>query len=190
MEYKLTDHVKQRYAERIMDRNDKTDIAVYISNNASKIYQDIEKMILYGIEIYEGASVVDYNKRPVKVILNGHWVVIIDPQTNRVVTLFEIDLGLGKEFNDQYIQRLCAKLHDAQRRYHEAEEEIIARTQTYKDLQEENNIKIAEYRKMIKSLENQNQNLAELIQEEDNNRMIADQEVREVIATFVGKKVF
>ena len=45
MDYKITEHAKQRYAERIMDRDNKIDIAVYINQNEEKIRQDILKMI-------------------------------------------------------------------------------------------------------------------------------------------------
>ena len=190
MNYKLTDHVKQRYAERIIDKTNKTDIIAYVAENQNKIYQDIEKMVDYGVVLYTGASAVDYNKSLVQVILNGHWVVIVDPKQEKVVTLFEIDLGLGKEFNDEYINRLLEKLNAAKEKCEEKIKEIEQNVVDFNGIIDENEVKIREYKTFIKSLEQQNSNMAAIITEAKHNKLIAEQEVRDIIAIFCGKKVF
>ncbi len=190
MKYKLTEHVKQRYAERIMDREEKIDILTFVNKHQEKIFTDIEKMIEYGEIIYEGVSTKDYNKSVVQVVLNGCWILILDPKKETVVTLFEIDLGLGKEFNEEYIGKLLAKLRDAKARYNEKVAELDQRVKGFNELIDENDEKIREYRAYIKSLEQQNSNMVALITENNNNKSMAEQEVREIIGSFVGKKVF
>lgn len=190
MTYKLSEHVKQRYAERIIDKTNKTDIIAYVAENQNKIYQDIEKMVDYGEVLYTGASAVDWNKNPVQVILNGHWVVIVDPKQEKVVTLFEIDLGLGKEFNDDYISRLLEKLNDAKEKCSEEIKKLEESMNQFNEMIEANEAKIREYKTLIKSLEQQNMNMTAIIAEDKTNRVIAEQEVRDIVAIFCGKKVF
>lgn len=190
MEYTLTEHVKQRYAERLKDKTDKSDISVFIAQNQDRIFKDIEKMVDYGKVLYTGASVVDYNKAVVQVILNGHWVLICDPKQKRVVTLFEIDLGLGKDFNDEYVIKLLEKLATAQASYDETVKTVDEQDVMYQNLISENETKIKEYRSFIKALEEQNENYVSIRKSINNNKIIAEQQIRDVIAVFCGKKVF
>ena len=189
MTYILTKHAKERYAQRIMDRDNKTDVAVFIAQHEEKIQQDIEKMIGYGTVLYEGVSTSIANNSIVTVILNGHWVLIIDPKKNTVITLFEIDLGLGKEFNDSYIQKIREKLDEATAEYERVATAIDNETKSYQEKLNENLALIDEYKKNIKSLEKQNSNLQELINETNTNKRIAEDNVREIVGIFVGKKV-
>ena len=190
MNYKITEHAKQRYAERIMDRDGKTEVAVFVSQHQQKIQEDIGKMIDFGEIIYTGVSTSDYNKNVVDVILNGHWIVITDPKNEKVITLFEIDLGLGKEFNDEYITKLLEKLNAAKAKYQEQADRIDQTVKEYNELIDKNDEQIRVYRSFIKSLESQNSNMVGLIAESKNNKTMAEQEVREIVGTFCGKKVF
>ena len=188
--YKISEHAKQRYAERIMNRENKTDVASFVNQHQQKIQEDITKMLAFGEVIYTGVSVADNNKNLVNVILNGHWVVITDPNSEKVVTLFEIDLGLGKEFNDEYISKLKEKLDMAKANYEEEVERLDKNNAEYNEIIDKNEEKIREYRSFIKSLETQNTNMTNLIMENKNNKLMAEQEVRDIVAMFCGKKVF
>ena len=188
MEYKLTEHVKQRYAERIMDKSD--NVQSFIATHQEKIYTDIEKMVDYGKTLYLGASVVDYNKAVVQVILNGHWVIICDPKQGKVVTLFEIDLGLGKEFNDNYISKLLEKLETAKEEFNEENDRLEEQDKTYAEQIKQNEEQINQYKGFIKSLVEQNNMLEGLRQELKQNKNMAEQNVRDIVAVFCGKKVF
>lgn len=188
--YKISEHAKQRYAERIMDREDKTDAALFVSQHQQKIQEDINKMVEFGEVIYTGVSTSDNNKNVVDVILNGHWVIIVDVKNEKVVTLFEIDLGLGKEFNDEYIARLKEKLDVAKARYKEEAKRLDKNNAEYNEIIDRNEEKIREYKSFIKSLETQNTNMVNLIAENKNNKLMAEQEVQDIVAVFCGKKVF
>lgn len=191
MDYKITEHAKQRYAERIMDRDNKTDIAVYINQNEEKIRQDILKMITFGTVIYTGKPVNNTNNNnTVDVILKDHWIVLVDKSQGKVVTLFEIDLGVGKEFNDEYIGKLLERLNVAKEKYAEEVKAIDQGTADFNEIIDENEGKIREYKAYIKSLEQQNTNMVGLIAESKNNKAMAEQEVRDIVSVFCGKKVF
>lgn len=182
MEYTLTNHVRERYAERIMGRDNKMDIQAFISAHEDKIYDDIEKMIEYGEVIYEGQQVRSKDTRPCKYILRNDWLIVINPQDKKVVTLYKIDLGAGEELNKTYINMMMARLKSAKQASAEKVEVLKQTESGYREAIEENDSLIEDYKKKIKSLENQNDSLNKLLQEEKNNILIAEEEIRDIIS--------
>lgn len=187
---KVSNHAKERYSERIMDKDNKADMLVFIQKNEQKIKEDIFKMITYGELLYSGKPTVDYNKQPVDIFLKDTWVVIVDITKQNVITLYSIDLGLGDEFNKQYIEKLLEKLKQAKERHEEALIGINTQIDTYNTIIKENVDQISEYRRIIKSLENQNQGYLEVIDNLRVENTAAERGVRDVIAVMTGKKVF
>ena len=187
---KVSNHAKERYSERIMDKDNKADMLVFIQKNEQKIKEDIFKMITYGELLYSGKPTVDYNKQPVDIFLKDTWVVIVDITKQNVITLYSIDLGLGDEFNKQYIEKLLEKLKQAKERHEEALIGINTQIDTYNTIIKENVDQINEYRRIIKSLENQNQGYLEVIDNLRVENTVAERGVRDVIAVMTGKKVF
>ena len=190
MDLKLTQHVKERYAQRIMGRQEKIDASIFVARHEDKIVKDIENMVKYGETIYKGPPLNDKNGQPVSIILNGSWVVIMDPKVKRVITLFKIDLGLDKEFNDNYILRLKEQLEESKKQYEEAKKKIDSEIGSYKESLADNQSLINEYRSSINALETQNRFLQGLIDEAENNKYIAGKCVRDAVGAFTGKPVF
>lgn len=187
---KLSNHAKERYAERIMDKDNKTDINVFIQKNEQKIKEDIFKMITYGELLYSGRPTVDYNKQLVDIFLKDTWVIIIDIAKQNVITLYSIDLGLGDDFNKEYINKLLEKLSSAKQRYEEAQIGINTQIETYNTIVKENIDMINDYRSKIKILEKQNQGYLDVIDTLRVENTAAEREVRDVVAVMIGKKVF
>ena len=187
---KLSNHAKERYAERIMDKDNKADVLVFIQKHEQKIKEDIFKMITYGELLYSGKPTVDYNKQPVDIFLKDTWVIIVDIAKQNVVTLYSIDLGLGDEFNKEYINRLLEKLKQAKERHEEALIGINTQTETYNSIIKENIEQINNYRQIVKNLEKQNQGYMDVIESLRFENTAAERGVRDVIATMTGKKVF
>ena len=102
----------------------------------------------------------------------------------------DIDLGLGDEFNKEYINRLLEKLKQAKERHEEALIGINTQTDTYNTIIKENVEQINQYRQIIKNLEKQNQGYMEVIDSLRVENTVAERGVRDVIATMIGKKVF
>ena len=187
---KFSQHSKERYAERIMDKDSKSDVAVFIAQNEQKIKEDICKMIQYGTLLFSGKSPHEYNKQPVDIFLNGTWIIIVDIAKCNVVTLYSIDLGLGNEFNQNYISKLMEKLNAAKVEYEEARLEIQTQKETYFSIIEENNKQINEYKQIVNSLQKQNQAYTDVIETLEADRIIAEKDIRDTIAIMIGKKVF
>ena len=61
MEFTISQHAKERYAERIMDKTHPTDVHIYINDNENKIITNINKMIEFGELIHSGKN-EDNNK--------------------------------------------------------------------------------------------------------------------------------
>lgn len=187
---KISQHAKERYAERIMDRDTILEINTFISTHEEKIQTDIKKMIEYGQLIYTGKSDYQFNKQPVDIYLNGTWVLIVDNKKQNVITLFSIDLGLGPELNNQYVTKLLEKLEAANSHLQEVIGENAIQSTTYKSLIEENKNVINSYRSLISSLMEQNEAYEGLLKTMQTNVSIAEKDVRDVVAIFTGKKVF
>ena len=187
---KLSQHSKERYSERIMDKDTKSDIAVFVVQHEQKIKEDIFKMIQYGTLLFSGKSNYEYNKQPVDIFLNGTWVIIVDIAKCNVITLYSIDLGVGSEFNQEYINKLMNKLNAAKDEYETVNIGIQTQKETYSSIIKENNEQINELKTMIKNLEKQNQAYLDVIESLDADRIVAEKEIRDIIATMIGKKIF
>lgn len=186
----LTRHSKERYAERIMGKESSNDINAFIAANEEKIRTDIESMVTYGSLIFKGKQ-LDYNdKQPVKVYLSGTWIIILDDKRDRVVTLYKIDLGLGEDFNKQYVEKLLEKLSAANEKLNSYYEESNNTRSEYSKMINDNNLLINEYRGYIKNLEELNRTYTDLINALTKNNSEAELEVRQCIGTIMGKKVF
>lgn len=187
---KISNHCAQRYAERIMDKDSKSDIAVFIAQHEQKIKEDIYKMIQYGTLLFSGKSPHEFNKQPVDIFLNGTWVIIVDIAKCNVVTLYSIDLGLGNEFNQEYINLLLQKLNTARESYDTVNLSIQTQKETYSSIIKENTDQINEYKQLINALQKQNQAYTDVIESLEADRVIAEKDIRDTIATMIGKKVF
>lgn len=185
----ITKHAKERYAERIMDRNDKVSISVFISQHEDKIKQDIEKMIQYAEVIYEGESIKN-EKDIVRIYLNGLWVIITDVKTNNVITLYSVDLGVDNELNNLFVSKLKKKIESFKEKYIFIEESLRGKQEEYRAVIKDNDAKINNYKKIIRSLEDQNHALKELMEAESGNLREAKTEIQEVVMTLIGKKAF
>lgn len=94
-EYAISDHCKQRYAERIMGR----DLAgignarQFAVENEEKIHADINKLIEYGTLIFSGQrSQKDGKGDVIDVYLRDCWVVLVDNQAKVAVFLHFLSL--------------------------------------------------------------------------------------------------
>lgn len=191
MEYKISNHCETRYAERIMDKDNKNDINRFIVENREKIKTDINKMINYGECIYIGQqSQKDGKGKVLNVYLKDCWIVLVDIKSEIVVTLYKIDLGLDDEFNKMYISGMMNKLNNSKRALEDAQLQVQNESNMYRDLINETESQINEYKSMIKNLEELCNGYRCII---DNNAVKvsqANRDVADVVNLLIGKKEF
>lgn len=189
--YTISKHCKERYASRILNRETVNEIQTYIAMNDEKIHTDIVKMITYGNLIYTGKQTTKDNKtHSVQVFVNGCWIVLVDANTNNVITLYKIDLGCGDDFNTEYINRMLKKIDDAKISMGEVQLDYTLESNKYREIITSNTDQINEYKTFIKNLEAANEAYKELIENNTVKISQANKNVAELVNTLIGKKEF
>ena len=191
IEYKISKHAKERYAERIMNKEDMNDINRFIAGNEEKIKMDINKLIHYGEMIYTGKqSTRDGKGNVIDVYLKNTWVILVDGKSEVVVTLYKIDLGLDDEFNKTYISKMMEKLNKSKEALDIVQSEVQVESDMYKEYIDDAETQIKEYKTMIKNLEELCEGYQTII---DNNVVKVSQakkEITDTINTLIGKREF
>lgn len=191
IEYKISKHAKERYAERIMNKEDMNDINRFIAGNEEKIKMDINKLIHYGEMIYTGKqSTRDGKGNVIDVYLKNTWVILVDNKSEVVVTLYKIDLGLDDEFNKTYISKMMEKLNKSKEALDIVQSEVQVESDMYKEYIDDAETQIREYKAMIKNLEELCEGYQTIV---DNNVVKVSQakkEVADIINTLIGKREF
>ena len=189
--YNISKHAAERYGQRIMGKDDTTDVARFATLNEDKIKTDINKLIHYGELIYSGRqSQKDGRGNIVDVFLKDCWVVLADNRAKNVITLYKIDLGLDDDFNKAYISKMMEKLNANKEVLESVQRQVQEESDTYKELISNAEIQIKEYRSMIKNLEELCNGYRMII---DNNCVKvaqANRDMVEVLNTLIGRKEF
>lgn len=189
--YKISKHAQERYAERIMGKDDIVEINRFITLNEDKIKTDVNKMIEYGDMIYRGKSAAKNGKsNMLDVYLKDCWVVLVDKSSEVVVTLYKIDLELGDEFNKTYISKMLEKLNVSKTKLEEVKLQVYNETNMYSEMLHDTETQIKEYRGMIKNLEGLCDGYKDIIDNNIVKETQANREVAEVINTLISKKEF
>lgn len=183
----ITQHCKERYAERIMSRDSKCDVAVYIAQNQEKIEEDINKMATYGEILYVGPL---KDKNIVNVILNGTWVLLADKDIKKAITIYKIDFGLGEEFNKSFVTKMKEKIAISKGHLKEVELGIEIQKRAYKDAIDECEKKIKDAKNMINTMTTQLNAYVDLLKTADAEKTEAEDLVRSHIMNLVCKKEF
>ena len=151
--YTISNHAKERYAQRIMSRDNITDIRKFVSDHDTDIEKWINEMIEHGESIYTGSLL---KNNYVEVFLNGLWVVITGPTKKVVVTLYKIDLG-DDEVNDLFVKKMKKKIEDSHKDVEAAETSSSELVSSYQDIIDINTEDIAYMKNEIRSLEEINE---------------------------------
>ena len=191
MEYNISKHAMERYAERIMDRDHKVDVNRYVLENESKIKEDINKMIEFGQIIYCGKQTKENKKQTIiSVFVKDCWIVLVDVNSGVVITLYKVDLGLDDEFNKLYVNKMLDSLERANEVLHTTESEVKEEANTYNALIADNESMINDYKSNIKALEELNTAYSEVIDKSRVKLSIAEEKVIEIVNKLIGKKEF
>lgn len=188
--YNISAHAKQRYAERIMGKEN-SDVNRFIALNEDKIKTDIHKLIHYGELIYTGKqSQKDGRGNVIDVYIKDCWVVLVDSRAKNVITLYKIDLGLDDEFNKAYVSKMVEKLNANKEVLESVQQQVQTESNTYREMITDAEVQIKEYRSMIKNLEELCSAYKAVI---DNNIVKvtqANKDVVDVLNKLIGKKEF
>lgn len=191
VQYKISNHAAERYAQRIMGKDEKSDIKRFITLNEDKITTDINKMIEYGSLLYTGKqSQKDGKGKVVDVYLKDTWVILVDEQSRNIITLYKIDLGLDDDFNKAYVAKMMEKLNSNKEVLESVQQQVQAESDMYRQMIDEAECQIKEYRSMIKNLEELSAAYTDIISNNIIKVTQANKNVADVLNQLLGKKEF
>lgn len=186
-QYKISEHAKRRYAERIVGKDNERDVQVYLVDYDQKIIEDVNKMITYGTLIFSGKQ---QKGSIVNVYSKDCWIILADPSNDTVITLYKVDLHCGDDFNIEYVQKMLQRIQDAQNILEQVKMENINESNMYRKMMEENSDQIAQYRSYIKNLEALNAGYKEIIENNTVKSSKAYQDVIDIVNNLIGKREF
>lgn len=188
--YTISAHALQRYAERIMGKED-NDVNRFVTLNEDKIKTDINKMIEYGSLIYSGKqSQKDGKGKVVDVYLKDCWIVLVDGKDKVVITLYKIDLGLDEDFTKAYISKMMEKLNSCKEVLENVQRQVQQESNMYRDMITDAESQIKEYRSMIKNLEELCEGYKLIINNNSIKIAQANKSVVEVLNALINKREF
>ena len=86
--YTVSNHAKERYAERCKDRDSRLEITTYVAEHSQRIEEEINRMLRYGKRVYTGRTEGGKDRVPKEVYVNGLWILLANAETRNVITLY------------------------------------------------------------------------------------------------------
>ena len=183
----FTEHVLERYVERTMNKTG-NEIKQFLAQNEEQVKQQIIKLYQYSEPFWFG-KIKDHNLTYFRINKNG-WVLVVDKNQTKLITIYKVDLGLGEEFNKQYIAEMTKFVENALQEIENDKtlysDTISSTKETIEDLREQNNLLQAQINNnndTIKLLESEDKILADKIS-------IEEKQLKAKIEKFIGAKVF
>lgn len=183
----FTNHILERYVERTMNKSE-NEAKQFLAQNSEQIKEKILKLYEYSEPFWCG-KIKDHDFTYFTINRDG-WVIVIDKNKTKLVTIYRVDLGLSKEFNKQYINEI--------KEYVEKEfTEIELVKKDYNIHVAENNAKInalKEENKAIQAELEQNNNRIKLLEMEKDVELksiaLKEKDLHRKIEKFIGSKIF
>lgn len=182
----FTEHVLERYVERAMNKTG-NEIKQFLAQNEEQIKQQILKLYQYSEPFWYGKN-KDHNYSYFRINKNG-WLIVVDRNKTKLITLYKIDLGLGENFNKRYISEMIQFVT-------KANIEIENAKSKYNDEVTENNNVIDELKQQNKLLQSQIDNNQATIKILESQKDVALQDItikeqllKCKIEKFVGSRI-
>lgn len=183
----FTNHILERYVQRTMGKTE-TETKQFLIQNSEQIKEKILKLYEYS-ELFWYGKIKDHDFTYFTINRDG-WVIVIDKNKTKLITIFQIDLGLGTEFNKQYISEIKKTISTEMLKIEEDKLNCELKRKSYNEFIE----KMKEKNKMLQSeLECNNNEIKLLEQEKDlefNKITLEEKQLHKKIEKFIGAKIF
>lgn len=183
----FTQHVLERYVERTMNKTG-NEIKQFLVQNEEQVKEQILKLYQYSEPFWYGKN-KDHNYTYFRINKNG-WLIVVDRNKTKLITLYKIDLGLGEEFNKQYISEMKKLVENITI-------EIEEEKNQWAEKNEKNNKAIEEMKAQNNLLQAQiklNNDTIDILEKTKDNELekidIKERELKAKIEKFVGAKIF
>lgn len=182
----FTEHVLERYVERTMNKTG-NEIKQFLAQNEEQVKQQILKLYQYSEPFWYGKN-KEHNYTYFRINKNG-WLIVIDRNKTKLITLYKIDLGLGENFNKQYISEMMqfvekenTEIENAKSKYND---EVIENNNVINELKQQN--------KLLQSQIDNNQATIKILESQKDVALqditIKEQLLKCKIEKFVGSKI-
>ena len=183
----FTNHILERFVERTMNKTG-NELKQYLAQNDKFVKEKL--LLLYNsADLLWSGKIKDHNFTHFYINKDG-WIIVVDKEGKKLITVYKADLELDSEFNKMYVERIKNKVKEINDKLFIAEEEMTS--------QKEENAKL------IESLQQKNVDLKEEIdynnakinslkQADDlasKEYSILEKELHHKIEKFVNAKVF
>lgn len=186
IKYNVTNHALERYAERIMKRDNVTDVRVFINDHRNDIIDRIHKMINFGVLIYEGKLRKYENNQ---FFYKDRWVIVVDPKQKNVITLYKIDLG-DDEVSELFASKTLQRINKCKEDLNIIRNSVDENNNTFKEDIEICKRKIDEHKAIIKKLDEKISGLTYLIKSSDTIVNEKQTELKENIEMLIARRIF
>ncbi len=184
--YNSTNHAQERYAQRMIGKDNVADVRKFINDHRDDIQKWINSLIHYGTMIYEG-KIRDY---PVnQVFYKDYWVVFVDPKTKNVVTLYKIDLG-DDEVNELFVSKMIKKIDSKKNILSNVKETVEKNVKEYQQIINDTNEDIKNWQSMIKGSQQVVKSYEELIKNSNLEVKKVELEINDLVDKLVSRKIF
>ena len=183
----FTNHILDRYVERTMGKTG-NELKQFIVQNSEQIKDKILKLYEYS-ELFWYGKIKDHDFTYFTINRDG-WVIVIDKNKTTLITIYQVDLGLGVDFNKQYISEIKKYVSDELNSIEELKQNYDAKCV-------ESNIDIENLKEQNKILQSEieyNNNQIKLIEQqkklEMENVSLKEKQLHKKIEKFIGAKIF
>lgn len=183
----FTNHVLERYVERTMGKTG-NELKQFLAQNSDQIKDKILKLYEYS-ELFWYGKIRDHDFTYFTINRDG-WLMVIDKNKTTFVTIYQVDLGLGTDFNKQYIAELKNYVSDELTNIEELKEQY---EKTVKDNNEAiDNFK--EKNKMLQAEMEHNNNEIKFLEDQKKLDLdvisLREKQLHKKIEKFIGSKIF
>lgn len=184
----ITNHAYERYAERVMDYDDKTSVQSYVFQNKEVITERINKMVEYGKEIYQGKIRDGAN---VIVVVKDLWVLLLDKKKDKVITLYKVEMIHGDDdFNKTFVDKMMVNIEALQLELEQRKSYADNSKKIFQEEIDNNNVRIREYQDLIKKLEVSNQSHKDEIEVWNIAVEENEMKIKHAVEDLIAKKIF
>ena len=183
----FTQHILERYVERISGKTG-NEMKQYLVQNEQQIKEKL--LLLYNsADLLWSGKIKEHNFTHFYINKDG-WVIVVDKEGKKLITVYKIDLELDSEFNKMYVERIKDKIKECTNTLLEKELQI-------EELKEEHQKRIEELTQenidFKDRIEYNNMEINALKQSDDlilKEYSILEKELQHKIEKFINSKIF
>lgn len=183
----FTQHILERYVERISGKTG-NEMKQYLNQNEQQVKEKL--LLLYNsAELLWSGKIREHNFTHFYINKDG-WIIVVDKEGKKLITVYKADLELDSEFNKMYVERIKNKVAECNNILLEKEMQMTEQKEEHQKRIEELTQENSDFKDRI---EYNNMEIAALKQADDlalKEYSILEKDLQHKIEKFVNAKIF